>query len=61
MPDFCVEAIEKFLVRTRYYVAADSKEEAERLCRQGKVAYETKTILEDSPGSEWVETVSIEE
>ena len=53
-----VEALEKFVVRTFYYVEAKSKRHAERLCRDGKVAYDKKTIEEGD--EEWIETVSVE-
>jgi hypothetical protein len=55
---FLVEALERFVVRTKYYVYAPSKEEAEQLCRDGKVSYDDKTIEEGD--EEWVETVNVE-
>ena len=59
MPRYCVEALEKFVVRTVYYVDAETPEKAEALCKSGNVAYEDKTIEEGD--EEWLETVSIEE
>jgi hypothetical protein len=58
MPIFRIEALEKFVVRTTYNIEADSPEQAEEHCRQGAVAYDTKTIEEGD--EEWLETVSIE-
>jgi hypothetical protein len=57
MPNFRVEALEKFVVRTIYYVEAKSAKEAEKLCKSGKVAYEDKTVEEGD--EEWLETVSV--
>ena len=58
MPRFRVEALEKFLVRTVYNVEAPTQDEAEKLCKAGKVAYEQKSIEEGD--EEWIETLSIE-
>jgi hypothetical protein len=58
MPNFRVEALEKFIVRTIYYVEAKSAKEAEKLCKSGHVAYEDKTIEEGD--EEWLKTVSVE-
>ena len=58
MPKYRVEALEKFVVRTVYYVDAKSRKQAENLCRSGKVAYADKTIEEGD--EEWLETVSVE-
>jgi len=58
MPQYRVEALEKFVVRTTYHVAARSPKRAEALCRAGKVAYDDKTIEEGD--EEWLETVSVE-
>jgi hypothetical protein len=57
MPRYRVEALEKFVVRTTYHVEAKSKRQAESLCRDGKVAYDEKTIEEGD--EEWLETVSV--
>jgi hypothetical protein len=35
MPQFCVTALEKFLVKTIYFVNALNAEDAERLCKDG--------------------------
>jgi hypothetical protein len=53
-----VEALEKFVVRTVYFVQAKSKKQAEAMCREGKVGYDEK-IVEDGD-EEWLETVSVE-
>jgi hypothetical protein len=58
MPRYRVEALEKFTVRTIYYVEAKSLKQAESLCKSGKVAYEDKTIEEGD--EEWLETVAVE-
>lgn len=52
-----VEALEKFVVRTTYYVDAKNRRQAEALCREGKVAYDDKVIEEGD--EEWIETVSV--
>ena len=59
MPCFELEALEKFLVSTTYYVEAANAQEAEALCRAGKIAYEHSSIEEGD--EEWIETVSITE
>jgi len=58
MPCYRVEALEKFVVRTIYYVDTKTPEKAEALCKSGEVAYDDKTIEEGD--EEWLETVSIE-
>jgi len=58
MPKYEVEALEKFFVRTTYFVEADSPEQAEQLCKSGNVSYDTKSTEEGD--EEWLETVSIE-
>jgi hypothetical protein len=58
MPQYRVEALEKFVVRTTYYVEAKSPKQAEALCKAGQVAYDDKTIEEGD--EEWLETVSVE-
>lgn len=56
---FVIEAIEKFVVQTTYYVKAVDAEEAERLCKSGSVSYDDKEICDGD--EEWIETVSVEE
>ena len=59
MPKYRVEALEKFVVRTTYFVDAKNEKEAAKLCKAGKVAYDDSEIEE---GDEvWLETVSVEE
>ena len=58
MPKYRIEALEKFVVRTIYYVDAKSRKYAEILCKSGRVAYDDKTIEEGD--EEWLETVSVE-
>ena len=58
MPKYRIEALEKFVVRTTYYVEAKNRKEAETLCKAGKVAYEDSRIEEGD--EEWLETVSVE-
>jgi len=58
MPKYRVEALEKFVVRTTYYVEAKSPKQAEARCKSGQVAYDNKTIEEGD--EEWLETVSVE-
>lgn len=58
MPHYRIEALEKFIVRTAYEVEAASPEQAEQLCRDGKVGYDEHSIEEGD--EEWLETVSIE-
>lgn len=58
MPSFRIEALEKFVVRTTYFVEADSPEQAEQLCKSGNVAYDSKSTEEGD--EEWLETVSVE-
>ena len=58
MTRFRVEALEKFVVRTVYFIEADTPEQAEQLCKSGETAYDQKTIEEGD--EEWLETVSVE-
>ena len=58
MRRYRVEALEKFLVQTTYFVDAQSPEEAEQSCRNGKVPYESHQIAEGD--DEWIETLSVE-
>jgi hypothetical protein len=57
MPKYRVEALEKFIVRTVYFVEATNKRDAEAKCKAGKVAYDEKTIEEGD--EEWIKTVSV--
>lgn len=60
MPDYRVEAVEKFLVRTTYYVSdVESHEEAERLCKAGEIPYDGYEVVEGD--EEWVETDDVSE
>ena len=59
MPQYRVEALEKFIVRTFYNVEAVSSDEAVKICQTGAAAYEQSSIEEGD--EEWLETVSIEE
>jgi hypothetical protein len=59
MPTFRIKALEKFLVRTTYYVEAQSEKEAEILCKEGNVAYEDSETQEGD--DEWIETLEVEE
>lgn len=59
MPRYRVEAIEKFTVRTVYFVATRSPNQAEKLCWSGRVAYEDQKIEEGD--EEWIQTVSVSE
>ena len=58
MARYRVEALEKFIVRTTYYVEADDAQQAELLCKSGETAYDKSSIEEGD--EEWLETVSIE-
>ena len=58
MPKYRIEALEKFVVRTVYYVEAKNPKQAEILCKSGRVAYDDKTIEEGN--EEWLETISVE-
>lgn len=58
MPLYCVEALERLVFRTYYYVSAESAEEAERLCREGAVGCDEKSIVDGD--EDWIKTVSIE-
>jgi len=53
-----VEALERFLMRTHYYVDAKSPEEAERICKGGAAAYEDSEFAEGD--NQWIETVEVE-
>lgn len=55
---FIVEALEKFTVRTFYFIEAETPEDAEQQARNGH-PYTSHTIEEG--GEEWLETVSVEE
>jgi hypothetical protein len=57
MAEYRVEALEKFLVRTTYFVEAATAEEAERLCKSGEVAYEDHETQEGD--DEWIETIEV--
>jgi hypothetical protein len=57
MPRYRVEALEKFVVRTVYFVSARSPQQAERECQSGQVAYDEQTIEEGN--EEWLETISV--
>ena len=57
MPKYRVEALERFVVRTIYYVEAKSPKQAEILCKSGRVAYDDSTI--DEGDAQWLETVSV--
>lgn len=58
MPNYRVEALEKFIVRTVYYeVEADSPEEAVDICKSGALAYEEKHI--EDGDEEWLMTLSV--
>jgi hypothetical protein len=59
MPRYRVDALEKFLVRTTYFVDANSPVEAEHSCRDGKVPYESHQI--EGGNDEWIETLSVDE
>jgi len=60
MPIYEIEALEKFVVRTRYRdVEARNAEEAERLVRSGEVAYDRNEV--EGGDDEYLETVSVEE
>jgi hypothetical protein len=58
MPQYRVEALEKFIVRTVYVVEAHDAQAAEAKCKAGDVAYDQSSIEEGD--EEWLETVSIE-
>ena len=54
---FRVEALEKFTLRTTYFVEANSAAEAEKLCKEGKVAYDDSEVEGDE---EWLGVEQIE-
>ena len=58
MRRYRIEALEKFIVRTVYFVEADTPEQAEQFCKSGETGYDQKTIEEGD--EEWLETVSVE-
>lgn len=58
MPQYRIEALEKFTVRTVYLAEADTPEQAEQLCKSGEIAYDKHTNEEG--GEEWLETVSVD-
>lgn len=58
MGTYKVEALEKFVVRTTYYVKAETAEEAERRCKAGEEAYEDMRIEEGD--EEWLATLNVE-
>ena len=58
MPRYRVEALEKLVVRTVYFVEAGTPEQAEQLCKSGETGYDQQTIEEGD--EEWLETVSVE-
>ena len=58
MRRYRIEALEKFIVRTVYFVEADTPEQAEQLCKSGETAYDQQTIEEGE--EQWLETVSVE-
>lgn len=57
MPQYRVEALEKFVVRTVYVVEASDPQAAEAKCKAGEVAYDESSIEEGD--EEWLETVSV--
>lgn len=59
MAIYRVEALEKLLVRTVYYVEAASKRQAVQHCKAGDVPYEDHEIEEGD--DEWIETLSVVE
>lgn len=59
MPRYCVEALEKFVVRTIYHVNAADPDAAEKLCQSGQTAYDGMSVEEGN--EEWLETVTVED
>jgi hypothetical protein len=57
VPRYRVEALEKFVVRTVYFVTARSPKQAEKACRSGRVAYEEQQI--EAGDEEWIQTISV--
>jgi hypothetical protein len=53
-----VEAMEKFLVKTTYYVEAETAKEAVTMCQNGDAAYEKHEIVEGN--EQWIKTLSVE-
>jgi hypothetical protein len=58
MKTFRVEALEKFVMRTTYYVQAESAQEAEERCKGGHESYEHKEV--DEGDEECLGTVEVE-
>jgi len=58
MPQYRVEALEKFVVCTVYLVEAADPQQAEAKCKAGEVAYDESSIEEGD--EEWLVTVSVE-
>ena len=54
---FRVEALEKFVVRTVYFVETSSPQEAEQQCQTGTAAEDELQVEEGD--EEWLETVSV--
>jgi hypothetical protein len=59
MPEYRIEAREKFEDRTIYFVTAKTRAQAKRLVRTGKVAYESHEVLEGRPGEEFIEFLGV--
>ena len=57
MPQYRVEALEKFVVRTVYIVDARNPQHAEVKCRTGEIAYDEGQIEEGD--EEWLQTISV--
>ena len=58
MRRYRIEALEKSIVRTVYFVEANTPEQAEQFCKSGETGYDQKTIEEGD--EEWLDAVSIE-
>ena len=58
MPQYRVEALEKFIVRTVYIVEASDPQDSEAKCKAGEIAYDESSTEEGD--EEWLETVSVE-
>lgn len=54
---YCVQALERLLYKTTYYIEADSPEAAIALAQSGNVDYDDFSV-QDDPG-EWVQTLSV--
>jgi hypothetical protein len=59
MPEYRIEARERFEVRTIYFVTATTRAQAKALVRTGKVAYESHEVLEGRPGEEFIEFLEV--